>query len=445
MFLEAKSSEPALKVLLRNVGTAIHVASTLRAQGLSNVSVNLDWANVIMTGESIAESAALLEQRGVTVRGALATVPGAKTVVCLMHPRQDLTHHPLIPVLLKAGAAVWTQHTRSVNNDLTLVHEQALLDAAAGLVFLREQEFASVITLGHSGGGPLYAFYLEQAGLAPAGRIATTPGGRPTRLANAEMPLADGVVFLAPHPGQGRLLLACIDPSVADEQDPMSVVPQLDPFGPANGFAEPPSRSAYTEEFLGRYRAAQRDRVARIDAVARQYLTRTGEARAAFNNSGNALDRRRSLAPRIITVFRTDADPRNVDLSLDPSERPYGSLFGKRPDLINYGLTGFGRLTTPEAWLSTWSGLSSNADFVRCAPGVAAPTLFVELTGDQAAFPSDSRQMVDALGAKDLTTATVRGLHFGGSIAQGEPSGNELAATEIIDWLSKRHELTPPA
>src|SRR5258708_20373624 len=64
MFLEAKSSEPALKVLLRNVGTAIHVASTLRAQGLSNVSVNLDWANVIMTGESIAESAALLEQRG---------------------------------------------------------------------------------------------------------------------------------------------------------------------------------------------------------------------------------------------------------------------------------------------------------------------------------------------------------------------------------------------
>jgi hypothetical protein len=26
--------------------------------------------------------------------------------------------------------------------------------------------------------------------------------------------------------------------------------------------------------------------------------------------------------PRIITVFRTDADPRTVDLSLDSSERP---------------------------------------------------------------------------------------------------------------------------
>ncbi len=380
---------------------------------------------------------------GATIRGVLATVAGARTVVCLMHPRQDLTHHPLIPVLLKAGAAVWTQHTRSVNNDLTLVHEQALLDAAAGLVFLREQEFASIITLGHSGGGPLYAFYLEQAGLAPAGRIATTPGGRPAKLADAELPLPDGVIFLAPHPGQGRLLLASIDPSVADEQDPMSVVPQLDPFSSTNGFAEPPASSAYIEEFLGRYRAAQHDRIARIDAVARQHLARTGEARAAFSN--NAPDRRRSLVPRIITVFRTDADPRNVDLSLDPSERPYGSLFGKRPDLINYGLTGFGRLTTPEAWLSTWSGLSSNADFARCAPGVTAPTLFIELTGDQAAFPSDSRQMIDALGAKDLTTATVRGLHFGGPIAQGEPTGNDLAATEIIDWLSRRHELIPPA
>ena len=70
---------------------------------------------------------------GATVRGVLAMVPGATTVVCLMHPRQDLTHHPMVPLLLQAGAAVWTQHTRSVNNDLTLIHEQALLDAAAGV------------------------------------------------------------------------------------------------------------------------------------------------------------------------------------------------------------------------------------------------------------------------------------------------------------------------
>ncbi|MBC3193346.1 alpha/beta hydrolase [Pseudonocardia sp. C8] len=382
---------------------------------------------------------------GATVRGVLATVPGARTVVCLMHPRQDVTHHPLVPLLLQAGVAVWTQQSRSVNNDLTLVHEQALLDVAAGTEFLRERGFDAVVTLGHSGGGTLYAFYHEQAGRPPERRIATTPGGRPVPLADAAMPVPDGAIFLAPHPGQGRLLLGCIDPSVADEGDPLSVVPELDPFDAANGFAEPPASSSYAPEFLERYRAAQRDRVARIDAVAREHLARTAEARAAFKRGGAASDRRRALAPKIITVFRTDADPRTVDLSLDPSERPYGSVFGRRPDLINYGQVGFGRLTTPEAWLSTWSGLSSNADFVRCAPGVSAPTLFVELSGDQAAFPSDSRRMIDALGSTDRTATTVRGLHFGGPIADGEPTGNELAAREIAGWLSDRFALVPPA
>ncbi|VVJ17986.1 Uncharacterised protein [Amycolatopsis camponoti] len=406
------------------------------------MSERLGAGRYVVAGERPASTPhELTTADGATVRGILSTVAGATTVVTLMHPRQDLTHHPLVPLLLRAGVAVWTQHTRSVNNDLNLVHEQALHDVAAGQVFLRRRGFDSRVLLGHSGGGTLFAYYCEQA--ARPDRVETTPGGRPTRLAEAEMPVPDGVVFLAPHPGQGRLLLACIDPSVADETDPMSVVPELDPYSPANGFAEPPGSSSYTEQFLGRYRAAQRDRVARIDAVARACLAGTAAARKAFKAGGRAEDRRRSLAPRVITVFRTDADPRTVDLSLDPSERPYGSLFGKRPDLIDYGLVGFGRLSTPEAWLSTWSGLSSRADFVRCAPGVTVPTLFVELTGDQAAFPADSRRMIESLGASDLTTATVRGLHFGGAIADGEPTGNELAAAEITEWLGKRFGSLP--
>lgn len=381
---------------------------------------------------------------GATVRGVLATVPGARTVVFIMHPRQDVTHHPLVPVLLAGGAAVWTQHPRSVNNDLSLVHEQTLLDVAAGMIHLREAGFDSIVTLGNSGGGTLFAFYHEQSGLAPERRIAATPGGRPVGLSQAEMPSADGTIFLAAHRGQGQLLLACIDPSVADESDPMSVVPELDPWRPDNGFREPPHSSAYGEDFVERYRAAQRQRVARLDAVAHAHLSRAAEARSAYKASGNARDRRRALAPKIMTVFRTDADLRNVDLSLDANERPYGSVFGTRPDLIDFGLVGFCRLTTPEAWLSTWSGLSSNADFVRCAPAVTAPTLFIEVTGDQATFPSDNAAMVAALGAEDLTTTSVRGLHFGGPIAAGEPSGNARAGEQILGWLAERYKLAPP-
>ncbi|WP_333770990.1 hypothetical protein [Streptomyces sp. IBSBF 2435] len=69
---------------------------------------------------------------GADVTGVLRTVPGAATVVCLIHPRQDFTRHVLVPELLMRGFAVWTQGTRSPNNDLSLLHEQAVLDMAAG-------------------------------------------------------------------------------------------------------------------------------------------------------------------------------------------------------------------------------------------------------------------------------------------------------------------------
>jgi hypothetical protein len=378
---------------------------------------------------------------GATVSGVLRMIPGARTVVCLMHPRQDFTHHVLVPELLARGAAVWTQGARSVNNDLRLVHEQAVLDMAAGQVFLRDGGFEHIVTLGHSGGGTLAAFYHQQAGLAPAQRITRTPAGRPVDLAGAELPVPDAAVFMAPHVGQGALLQRLIDPSVTDESDPMSVDRDLDPYSPANGFTSAPHSSAYAPEFVARYRAAQRARVERIDARARELVADAAAARRRFKTTGTAGDRRQALAPRIITVYRTDADLRCVDLSLDANERPYGSLFGSRPDLINYGLLGFGRLSTPEAWLSTWSAASTNADFLRCAPGITAPTLLVELTGDQAAYPQDAAAMVSAFGASDVTHQQVRGLHFGGAIAPGQPTGSSLAGDVIGNWLAERFPL----
>lgn len=375
---------------------------------------------------------------GAKVTGVLRTVPGAETVVCLMHPRQDFTHHVLVPELLASGVAVWTQNTRSANNDLTLVHEQAVLDMAAGQVFLRDRGYPHVLTLGHSGGGTLAALYHQQAGLPPDQRIARTPAGRPIDLAGVQLPEPDGAVFMAPHLGQAALLQRVIDPSVTDESDPLSVHPDLDPYRPANGFAPAPTSSAYSAEFVAAYRAAQRERIERIDARARELAAEAAKARKRFKDGGQLADRRRSLAPRIITVYRTDADLRGVDLSLDPNERPYGSLFGSRPDIVNYGLVGFGRLSTPDAWLSTWSAPSSNADFLRCAPGVTAPALLVELTGDQACFPADAAAMARGFGSADVTHRHVRGRHFGGPITDGEPAGSTLAAEVIGGWIANR-------
>jgi hypothetical protein len=152
------------------------------------------------------------------VNGVLRAVPGARTVVCIMHPRQDVTHHSLVPELLARGFAVRTQGTRSVNNDIALLHEQALLDVAAGQSFLRERDFDAVVTLGHSGGGTLFAFYHEQACTPPAARLAAGPAGRPTLFGEADMPAPDAAIFMATHPGQGELLLRMIDPSERRER-----------------------------------------------------------------------------------------------------------------------------------------------------------------------------------------------------------------------------------
>src|SRR5699024_195264 len=133
---------------------------------------------------------------GASVSGVLRTVPGAIAVAFLMHPRSDFTHHVLVPEFLSRGYAVWTQGTRTAGNDLTLIHERALLDMAAGQEFLRGRGFDEVISVGHSGGGALAAFYMRQAGLPSAERLADTPGGRPVPLGDAMMPMPDKAVFM---------------------------------------------------------------------------------------------------------------------------------------------------------------------------------------------------------------------------------------------------------
>lgn len=375
---------------------------------------------------------------GATVTGLLRVVPGATTAAFLMHPRQDLSHHVLVPELLHRGYAVWTQGSRVVGNDLTLLHEQALLDMAAGHLFLRGRGFEHVVALGHSGGAALAAFYLQQAGKRPGERLAATPAGKPVPLDEAELPFADGLMLMAPHPGQGRLLERMIDPSVLDEGDPMSVDPALDPYDPVNGFALPPEPSSYPSDFVERYRKAQRKRIARIDEYAWDRARAAARARNRFADSKDPRDRRAALASGVITVYRTDADLRSVDLSIDRNDRPYGSLFGKRPDLTNYGVIGFGRLTTPDAWLSTWSASASRADLAACAPDVDLPVLLVELTGDQACFPADAQRFASLFPHEDVTHVRVAGRHFGAPLREGMTSGATLAGNEIAHWLGER-------
>ena len=199
------------------------------------------------------------------------------------------------------------------------------------------------------------------------------------------MPAADALVLLSPHPGQGRLLMNAIDPSVTDEVAIRSrSMRHSTRFRAGNGFADGAREARYTPDFVARYRAAQRARVEtpRCDRRANASPNAWRRARAATA--------RRGAYQSVMQVWRTDADLRCWDLTLDPSDRNFGSLWGADPFASNYGAIGFARLCTPESWLSTWSGISSKAALARTAPAIQQPTLMVHYTGDQTLFPSDA-------------------------------------------------------
>ncbi|NTZ82968.1 alpha/beta hydrolase [Burkholderia metallica] len=368
------------------------------------------------------------------------------TVVCVMHPREFMACHYLIPDIVGAGYAAWSQSPRSVGNDLRLEHEFALHDVAAGLQYLRAAGFRRIVLLGNSGGAGLYALYVQQSALPGAQRIARTPGGRPTQLAELDMPAVDGFVLVGPHPGQGALLLNCIDPSVTDENDPLSVDPSLDPLSPANGYAGK-GNTRYSAEFVERYRAAQRARVARLDAHARTLIARRQDARRRVKENGaNGIDvtpedRRVAAHTPIFNVWRTDADLRCFDLGLDASDRKFGSLWGADPYASNYGAVGFARQCTPESWLSTWSALSSNASLAGTAPSIVQPALVIEYTGDQACFPGDVQRIVDAIASPSKRHHRVRGDHHGRALTADEPPGRLEAGRLLAQWLREQFPL----
>jgi hypothetical protein len=387
--------------------------------------LTLDWNPRALPGGTQVENVPLRTADGAASGGALYARGKPRTAVFLMHPREFFGFHYLVPAIVEAGFAAWAQLPRSVGLDLRLEHEIALFEVASGMKFLKERGFERVVFLGNSGGSGLFSLYVQQSSLPGPQRIARTPAGRPSGLADLDMPKGDAMVYLAPHPGQGRLLMGCIDPSVTDELDPLGVDASLDPFA----FGENPSFDA---AFIEKYRRAQVERVRRLDEKARGLVVRRQEAR---KNKG---DRKLAAHTPIMTVWRTDADLRCLDLSIDPSERKAGSVWGRDVFASNYGSVGFARNCTPESWLSSWSGLSSNAALEKTAPAVAMPTLLVEYTGDQTTFPQTVREIFGWIGSSEKQHLRIRGDHHGRPLAQGEEPGRDIAGRAIGDWLRER-------
>ena len=368
--------------------------------------------------------------------------------VVVIHPRVDFTHHYAIPRLLDAGFGVLAANTRHAGNDTMAEHEEMVLDVGACVHHLiSKRRVDKVVLLGNCGGASLCAFYQAQAELDPAERIRRSPAGGATHFEGASLAPADGIAYLAPHRGQGKVMLASIDPSVTDEADPLAVDRALDMYDPANGFREPPAWSEYDTEFVARYRAAQLARVQRLDARAREHVASYTEAAAAaaapgfdaVSAQGRATLRRRAHEP-VMVVYRTMANPAFVDRRIDPSGRDYGSLLSERPDLMNYAALGLARTCTPRAWLSTWSGVSSNADLVANVARITRPTLLVHAGRDREIFPADIAAIGAAIAAHDKRLEVIADArhYFEPEPGQDRAPHVEAAMDVLVPWIEER-------
>ena len=343
---------------------------------------------------------------------------GAKwrTAVILTHPRGDFSVHYACPLLAAAGYAVCGFGTRYMGNDTDCQHERCILDVEAVAAEMRRRGAESVVLLGNSGGGSLMA------------------------MANAERDVGDAWVGVAAHPGEGVFMSQVIDPSVTDEHNPLDVLPELDMYEPDNGWRPWPEACTYDRDWLTKYRTAQMAHVARIDAVAKASIAHSEEARSSLQGVERQAQprewrrqRARSVFMQYMVIYRTLADPAYLDLSIDPDDRPMGSLFAS-PDPLdaNYGRGGLARTMTSRGWLSTWSALSSNAKLADTMPHVRVPTLLIHPTGDTEIRRGQAAEIVAAAGSDDVTLHEIRGApHY---LEGHRPEAMQLVA----EWIAKR-------
>ncbi|MCW5829960.1 MAG: hypothetical protein KIT79_11670 [Deltaproteobacteria bacterium] len=375
-----------------------------------------------------------------------------EVAVLAMHPRGDFSRHYLAPGLVNGGYAFLGANSRHLNNDADALHERLLIDVAGSIRFLKDRGFKKIILAGNSGGGSLFAFYIQQSGLPPDQRFDSGPSGDKVPLREVELPPVDGFIILAAHPGEGRFLMDRLDPSVVDETSPTACNPRLDMYNPKNGYRpmhEGPSK--YSPDFLAEYRAAQRQRCERIDRLCKEWSAESLYYRARLKDPARLtpaemlMASRHGLQRRYLVIYRTLADPRYLDPAIDPNRRPIGSLFaqgGRDPIAGNYG-EGLSRVMSARGWLSTWSGLESRAALELTAPSIRIPTHMVYADADTEIYERECRAAYGLIPATDKTFTTMEWAdHYLFPVgSEGQSRGNarqKLCEDALLPWLKQR-------
>ena len=335
------------------------------------------------------------------------------TVVIFSHPIGGGAWLPLPNALARAGVHVIYANTRYRGIDNALIMEKCALDFGAAVRDAKERlGYAKVILGGWSGGGALSLFYQAEA---EDPRVTHTPAGEPVDLVAAKLIPADGIALLAAHLSRNLTLTEWLDPSIEDEDRQFERTIELNIYDPRN-----PNRPPYSAEFMARYRAAQVARNRRITARVKEQLAELKRLGLEHHERG-------------FVTHGTMADPRFLDPTLEPSDRPNSRCMLGDPFVANDGPVGLARFSTLRSWLSQWSYDDSQADGLKCAPRVTVPLLVIENRADDACTPSDARRLMAAAVNAPHTHRVVKGAsHY----FTGQPEEVKIAANHVKDWLA---------
>jgi len=352
----------------------------------------------------------------VFLEGQLIIPEGLKsdTLFVFMHPATTLNLMPFPIGLAAAGQHIMCCGSRYAKNDTALIMEKVVIDLGEYIRYAKEHlGYKKIVLMGWSGGGSLALLYQAEA-LNPT--IVETPAGDPIVIAKAKLIPADLVVFIAAHIGRARILSEWIDPSVKDELNPDDREVELDLYNLDN-----PNQPPYNENFIERFRAAQKKRISKITKQTRKLL--------AEINANNDIE-----VERPFMVNRTMADPRFLDNNLEPNGRKPNWCFLGIPKMVNVGPIGLARFTTLRAWLSQWSEFS-NADGLACVKRIETPLLLIENEADDATPPSHTQQIFRSSISSDKLMKEVLGANH---YYKDQPEKLKEAISIVLDWVSER-------
>ena len=334
--------------------------------------------------------------------------PIAKTAAVVVHPSSNFMGHYALDTLAECGVDAIGMTTRYIGNESMLLLENCVVDIGSVVRYLRNEGYEQIVLIGNSGGGGLVALYQNQA---ENPTITAPPAGGPPDLTQTDLPPADALIMLMAHPGRNIVLTEKLDAAIVNEHNPFERVPELDLFHPDN---KPP----YSAAFLERYKAAQ---IARSERITQWALEQLALLQEKFNGRVGDLP---------FVVHGTMADPRNLDLSLDPSDRAATTQWGA-PESANLIPASIGHYTSLRSWLSQWSMRLSNGHGPNRLSTVQAPVHVIYGTADPGCYPGHAKMLYDAVSHDKKWLTPIQGAkHY----LFDQPEHKRLCCQLIAEW-----------